>query len=149
MTPTELTGGCVCGAVRYGLKSAPTDAGYCHCEQCRRSSGAPVLAFATVPLEDLVWLHGRPRRRRSTATGERSFCGDCGTQLTIQVEHQPSTIDFTIGSLDVPAAVVPGFHLFRSEAISWFDTADKAPRHEKLRPDTLGLPAGQVELGPR
>jgi hypothetical protein len=139
MKSAGLTGSCACGAVRYRLASAPFDAGYCHCENCRRSSGAPVLAFATVPLADFVVTRGAVRVRRSSAFGERGFCADCGTQLTMHVEHQPDTIDFTIASLDEPARVVPQFHLFFGSRIAWFDIDDGHPRHAALRPDTRGL----------
>ena len=139
MSAARLTGGCACGAVRYRLASAPFDAGYCHCDICRRSSGAPVLAFATVPIGDFVVTTGEPRVRRSSGFGERGFCADCGTQLTMHVKHQPDTIDFTIASLDEPARVMPEFHLFVGSRIAWFDTDDDHPRYEGLRPDTRGL----------
>lgn len=134
MTAAGLTGGCACGAVRYRLASAPFDAGYCHCELCRRSSGAPLLAFATVPLADFIVTKGRPRVRRSTSFGERGFCVDCGTQLTMHVDHQPDTVDFTLCSLDQPDAVAPGFHLFFASRPAWFDVRDSLPRHDRLRP---------------
>jgi hypothetical protein len=139
MTANEITGGCACGGVRFRLASAPFDAGYCHCSICRRSSGAPVVAFATVPLADFVIVEGEPRRRRSSAFGERWFCGDCGTQLAMHVDHQPDTIDFTLASLDNPGAVRPTFHLFCAERISWFDTRDTYARNDGFRPNTRGL----------
>jgi hypothetical protein len=139
MNTAELTGGCVCGAVRYRLASRPFDAGYCHCTLCRRSSGAPLLAFATVPLADFVVTSGVLRVRQSSPIGERGFCADCGTQLTMHVTHQPDTLDFTIASLDEPGRVVPEFHLFFASRIRWFDTDDDHPRYDGLRPDTRGL----------
>jgi hypothetical protein len=135
----ELTGGCACGAVRYRLASAPFDAGYCHCSMCRRAAGAPVLAFATVPLADFI-MSGEPRRRRSSSFGERWFCGDCGTQLAMHVDHQPDTIDFTVASLDSPERVQPEFHIFFDSRVAWFDTRDACVRHGGFRPDTPGLP---------
>jgi hypothetical protein len=125
--------------VRYELASRPFDAGYCHCVICRRSSGAPVMAFATVPLADFVVTSGALRVRQSSGFGERGFCADCGTQITMRVSHQPDTIDFTIGSLDEPGEVMPGFHLFFGSRVPWFDTDDGYPRYEGLRPDTRGL----------
>jgi len=137
-----LEGGCLCGAVRYRLGSQPFEAGYCHCSMCQRAAGAPVLAFATVPLKDLVFT-GNPRRRRSSDFGERWFCADCGTQLAMRVDHQPDTIDFTIASLDLPELVPPEFHIFFGSHIPWFDTTDDCQRHTRFRPDTPGLdPAG-------
>jgi hypothetical protein len=139
VTGIGLTGGCACGAVRYRLDAAPFDAGYCHCLQCRRSSGAPVLAFASVPRPLFTLVEGELRRRRSTAFGERWFCGDCGTQIAMLVDHQPETLDFTLASLDEPERVRPSFHLFFGERIAWFNPSDTFARHEGFRPQTRGL----------
>jgi hypothetical protein len=136
---SELTGGCACGAIRYTLRSQPFDAGYCHCRICQLTSGAPVLAFATVPLNDFQLMMGTPTIRRSSEFGERAFCSACGTPLTIHVDYQPETIDFAIATLDYPAAVKPEFHIWNESRIGWFDTADRTPRHARFRPETVGL----------
>ncbi|MBA2237406.1 MAG: GFA family protein [Lysobacter sp.] len=119
-----LQGGCLCGAVRYRLLSPPTDSGYCHCRICRRAAGAPLLLFATVPKPDMEIVRGTPKHYRSSPSGERWFCGDCGTQLYMQVESEPDTTDFTVASLDTPETVPPTFHIWHGSRIAWFDTAD-------------------------
>lgn len=133
------TGGCACGAVRYRLDAPPFDAGYCHCDLCRRASGAPLLAFASVPADAFVLVSGTPGKWQSTSFGERWFCRDCGTQLAMRVDHQPDTVDFTLGSLDHPELVSPGFHIFFASRPCWFDVRDELPRHPRFRPDTRGL----------
>ena len=137
----KVTGGCACGGVRYELASAPFDAGWCHCRICQLTSGAPAMAFATVPAGDLVFVEGSGlvKSRRSSHFGQRQFCGACGTPLTIRVDHQPETVDFPIATLDAPEAVAPGFHIFHASRIGWFETADTLPRHAQFRPDTRGL----------
>ena len=139
MSASNLEGGCACSAVRYRLASVPFDAGYGHCTMCRRSAGGPALPFATVPLADLVMVAGEPRRRRSSSFGERWFCGDCGTQLAMHVDHQPDTIDFTLASLDYPELVRPAFHIFFADHIGWFEPEDGLPRYAGFRPHTRGL----------
>jgi hypothetical protein len=137
----KKTGGCACGAVRYRLNSEPFDAGWCHCRICQLVSGAPAMAFATVPAGDLVFVEGADRVKvhQSTSFGERRFCGGCGTPLLIQVDHQPETVDFPVATLDDPDAVPPGFHIFHASKVGWFETADTLPRHDRFRPDTRGL----------
>lgn|SRR6185437_626882 len=134
-------GGCACGAVRYRLESEPFDTGWCHCTICRRVSGAPALVFSTVPAGDFVLIRGAEAVGTIALTdfGRRRFCTRCGTPLTIEVDHQPETIDFSVSTLDNPAAVAPGFHIFRASRVAWFETADDLPRHERFRPDTRGL----------
>ena len=137
----SIQGGCACGAVRYELRSAPFDAGWCHCRICQRVSGTSAMAFASVPAADYSFLHGEEKVETfvSSSFGRRRFCGACGTPLTMQVDHQSETIDFTIATLDDPDPVAPGFHIFRASRIAWFETADDLPRHDRFRPDTRGL----------
>ena len=137
----DRQGGCACGAVRYELRSAPFDAGWCHCRICQRNSGAPGMVFASVPAGDLVWTRGADKVRSfaSSGFGHRSFCGACGTPFLMQVDHQPETVDFSVATLDDPDAVAPGFHIFWSSRIAWFDPGDDLPRHDRFRPDTRGL----------
>ena len=140
-TDRPFLGRCACGAVCYELASPPFDAGYCHCRICQLTSGAPVMAFATVPLDDYHILQGEPVVRRSSKLAERTFCGACGTPLTIHATYQPDTIDFAIATLDDPARVVPGFHIWTGSRIAWFDTSDRLPRNAAFRENTRGLDA--------
>ena len=134
-------GGCACGAVRYALRSEPFDGGWCHCRTCQLNSGAPAMVFASVSAGDLVWTKGAENVRsfKSSAFGSRAFCGLCGTPFLMRVDHQPETVDFSVATLDEPNSVVPGFHIFWSSRIAWFEPADGLPKHERFRPDTRGL----------
>ena len=134
-------GGCLCGTVRYRLESPPFDAGWCHCRTCQLNSGAPAMAFASVPHGDWVAESGSDAIRtvRSSSFGHRGFCGQCGTSLYMKVDHQTETVDFSIATLDEPDLVSPGFHIFWGSRIAWFDPGDDLPRHERFRPDTRGL----------
>ena len=136
-----LSGGCLCGAVRYELKSDPFDCGWCHCRTCQLFGGAPAMPFASVPAGDHIWSRGEEQVRwiRSSSFGRRAFCGKCGTPLLVQVDHQPETVDFPIVTLDDPAAVEPKFHIFWRSKVDWYDPGDELPRHEKFRPETRGL----------
>lgn len=136
-----MNGRCACGEVRYKLASAPFDAGWCHCRTCQLVSGAPAMAFASVAAVDLAFTAGvnRVRRFKSSSFGHRLFCVACGTPIAMQVDHQPETIDFRIATLDDPGSVPPGFHIFWSSRIGWFEPRDELPRHERFRPDTRGL----------
>lgn len=135
------TGTCGCGTVRYRLASEPFDTGWCHCRTCQLSSGSPGLVFATVPVAAYVVTAGADSigSWRSSGFGTRRFCRNCGTPLTMQVDHQPDTIDFTVATLDHPEDVVPGYHIFHAEALPWAETVDALPRHAGFRPDTRGL----------
>ena len=98
------------------------------------------MAFASVPMGD--YRVADPDALASVASssfGRRSFCRYCGTPLTISVDHQPETIDFSLATLDEPQRVTPAFHIFYASRIDWARAADGLPRHGRFRPDTRGL----------
>ena len=138
---TEWIGGCMCGTVRFRLASDPFDAGWCHCRTCQLNSGAPAMAFATVPESDWIATSGADSIRtiRSSSFGHRSFCGRCGTPLHVRVDHQPETLDFSIVTLDEPGRVRPGFHIFWSSSVPWIGIDDGLPKFDQFRPNTVGL----------
>jgi hypothetical protein len=138
---TSLAGGCLCGTVRYELRSEPFDCGWCHCRTCQLYGAAPAMPFATVPVEDHIWSKGAEEVRwvESSSFGQRAFCGRCGTGLLVRVDHQPETVDFPVVTLDEPDSLAPGFHIFWGSKVAWFDPGDDLPRHEKFRPATRGL----------
>ncbi|HET9621551.1 MAG TPA: GFA family protein [Kofleriaceae bacterium] len=142
---TPLTGGCACGRVRYELHETPFDTGWCHCRLCQRSAGAPALVFTTVHVASFRITHGAPSIWRSTPFGERGFCATCGALLTIRIDFQPETIDVSAATLDQPAAVTPGFHVFCRDAVPWAKIDDGLPRFDQFRPDTRGLAPGQIQ----
>lgn len=137
----ELTGRCLCGAVRYRLEGRPFDCGWCHCRTCQLASGAPAMAFASVRTGEWVVTQGEEhcRRIRSSSLAERLFCGRCGTPLAIDYDIQPETFDFSVVTLDDPDAIRPGFHIFWSSKVAWLDPGDDLPRYDRFRPDTVGL----------
>lgn len=130
-----LTGGCYCGAVRFEADGAPFDETNCHCSICRRTTGAPYVAWFTVPLDRFRLVQGRPTRFRSTAKGTRTFCPTCGTQLTFENADAPGAIDVTTCSLDDPERVPPKDHTRTSSKLPWVEIADDLPRHPEGRPD--------------
>ena len=52
------TGKCLCGIVKYELKSLPLTSGVCHCKNCQRSSGSAFSTVAAVNKNDLVIMEG-------------------------------------------------------------------------------------------
>jgi|SRR5271155_1488376 len=132
-----LTGGCLCGDIRYRVDAAPVETLYCHCRMCRRAHGAPVVAWVTVPRAGFTVTVGNPVAYRSSPKAIRCFCGRCGTPLTWESVANPALVDVGAATLDDPAAVAPAMHLWTESRISWFDTADDLPRHptnERVKP---------------
>jgi hypothetical protein len=130
----KFEGGCSCGAVRYEVRAALTDCGYCHCRMCQMASGAPVLVFATAPFDAYAITRGAPRKRRSSGFGERWHCAECGTPLAMRVDYEPDSIDVAVITLDDPALVAPQFHIWTESAVDWVQLGDELPRFPRARP---------------
>lgn len=121
-------GGCLCGAIRYRASVAPVRGVICHCELCRRHSGAPCLAFVHFPVESFQWLGAMPRWYRSSPFAERGFCATCGSTVGMREEILGDRVQVCVGSLDRPGAVRIQDHVWVSSRIPWFEVADDLPR---------------------
>jgi hypothetical protein len=150
---TTATGGCMCGAIRYEATGEPRDTGYCHCADCRRHNGAPVVCMAMFEAGQVRFTKGERKVYASSPGVGRAFCGNCGTPLTWEAEFEDRLfIELHISTFDNPDAFVPKSHWFHSRRIAWFDVADNLPRYEeegtddkqpyRHGPATKGPPAG-------
>lgn len=122
-------GGCFCGAVRYAFTDV-FDAGYCHCSICRRSSGAPVMAYANTPRAGFRLLRGTPRFMASSARYQRAFCSDCATSMWTQ-SIDPlgwELVSVHCGTLDRAADIEPAIHLCHDDRLPWLHIDDALPR---------------------
>lgn len=128
-----LTGGCLCGAMRYESDALPFHETICHCSMCRRATGAPMVAWFSVPRAQLRWLDGEPARYASSADATRTFCPRCGTPLTFEDSHYPDEIDVTVCSLDAPVQMVPRDHTHTATQLEWVRLADSLPRYRGAR----------------
>src|SRR6187551_694839 len=96
-------GGCLCGALRFEATADAVESGYCHCRICQRSTGAPVLAYVSFPVDSFRYVSGTPSKFASSARGAREFCANCGTQIAFRASTNPRTVDVNVGALDDPA----------------------------------------------
>jgi len=129
-----LQGGCFCGRIRYEVTGIPFHETNCHCSICRRTTGAPFVAWFSVRPSEFRWLSGRPSRFRSSTQATRSFCAHCGTQLTFEDHGYPDEIDVTTSSLNLPDAVPPRDHTHVSSRLPWIALADGLPQFSQARP---------------
>jgi hypothetical protein len=128
-----LQGGCFCGRIRYEVTGTPFHETNCHCSICRRTTGAPLVAWFTVRPSEFRWLSGNPCQFRSSAQATRSFCAHCGTQLTFQGDEYPDEIDVTTCSLDQPETVPPRDHSHVSSKLRWIALSDGLPQFLQAR----------------
>ncbi len=132
----KLTGGCLCGAVRYEVTTPLQGAEYCHCRMCQKASGAPVATWTWVPLENFSYSKGEPVAYQSSRKSIRFFCGTCGSQLTARAAEAPTEMVISLATLDNPEVIKPEYHIWTSSQSSWFEIADNLPRHNEGSPSS-------------
>jgi hypothetical protein len=128
-----LRGGCYCRAVRYEIDAEPASRTACHCTICRHTSGAPFVAWFSVPAEAFRFVSDEPARFKSSEHATRTFCAGCGTPLTFASTKSPDELDVTTCSLDEPGHVPPGDHTFVRSKLSWVELADGLPTYPASR----------------
>jgi hypothetical protein len=111
-----ITGGCLCGEVRYRAYGEALWVVHCHCRWCQRVSGAAFLTYVGFPTEDLDWTAGAPAIYRSSEGVARGFCARCA------------------GSLDDPDGILPQEHIFTDHKRAWLHLDDGLPRHRRFPP---------------
>ncbi|WP_183954213.1 GFA family protein [Sphingobium fontiphilum] len=126
-----VTGGCHCGAVRYEAAGDPVYSALCHCSDCRKSAGAPMVGWALFP-KDKVMITGEVASYASSEQATRQFCARCGTGLFYRNESIfPGQIDIQTATFDDQAAFPPGIHVQYAEAAPWMEGAHELPKFER------------------
>ena len=124
---THITGGCLCGKVRFRASGAPDRVGLCHCLNCRKHHGAVFYAAAIFP------------ERAVTVTGDtasyqgRHFCPTCGSSVFAQTGDE---IELHLGALDDPDQFRPTYELWTCRRESWLPAFDGMARFERDHPTT-------------
>jgi hypothetical protein len=120
-----VRGGCVCGAIRYGVHSAPLAVYACHCKDCQRFSGGPFSVAMAVRVTDVSLDQGLPTRLGKPADSGRvvgvQFCCDCGTRLWHEPAHSPHLVNIAAGTLDDSSWAKPAAHVWVSRKASWVE----------------------------
>lgn len=114
------SGGCHCGAIRYEADGEPDHHALCHCTDCRRSAGAPMVGWMAFPADAVRVTSGETAVYASSDHARRHFCIQCGTGLFYtNAEMLPGIVDIQSSTLDDPENHVPGAQIQVAERLPW------------------------------
>jgi hypothetical protein len=131
----KLQGQCHCGSIRYEVAGEPVTHALCHCRDCRRHAGAPMVGWAMFRSEAVKTLSGAPKIYASSEHGRRHFCPDCGTGLFYaNAKILPGIIDIQSATLDDPDALPAPVHSQTAERIGWMERAHELAMFERYPP---------------
>ena len=131
---SQLTGACLCGAVRYATLAEPVISGLCHCRDCQRFTGSAFGAMVIVSKEGLT-ISGTIKTFTSPGgSGKpilRHFCPECGSSIAEETGNAPGRVILNIGTLDDPKSVTPAREIFCDDALPWVQTTGDMQRFAK------------------
>lgn len=137
----ELSGRCLCGAVRYRASGPVLATAVCHCDDCQRASGSAFAIIVGVRASNLR-LTGELATFETVGTDsaerrERRFCPRCGSQVLSVLAEAPDLVALKAGTLDDRSWLSPSVEVWRASAQPW-------TQHRRVRPGLRRGPAAVI-----
>jgi hypothetical protein len=130
----EITGGCLCRAVRYKIGAAPIVTRTCWCRVCQFIGAGSATVNTCFPSAALS-VSGEMRDYSMVAdsgnTSHRRFCPVCGTHLFSASEARPHLVFVRAGTLDDPEIARPSLTIWTASAPSWACIDERLPKVER------------------
>ena len=93
----KISGGCLCGEVRFKVPVSPTIQTLCFCSDCQKISGSSSYSAYLIPLDQLVLIKGLPLsftvKSDAGRNNCRKFCGNCGSRLWAELEFGLASVN--------------------------------------------------------
>jgi hypothetical protein len=129
-----ISGGCLCGAVRYSAETDPAFTAVCHCRNCQKQTGTASSVIVGLPAGSLA-ISGTLKTFRDTGdSGKavyRRFCPACGSPVVTDVEVMPALTFLKAGTLDDAGWLAPVMEIYCDSAQPWvphLPTAQQLPK---------------------
>jgi hypothetical protein len=122
MSDPSLTGGCLCGRVRFELSEPVRSAGYCHCTRCQRRTGTGSSPGARIDGRTFRLLQGEDSVkawRHPDGGFEKCFCAECGGHLFSRNPDDHNQLGIRLGAFDGDPGVRPSWRMFTNYAAVW------------------------------
>ena len=121
MPELPLTGGCLCGAVRFEVTEPLVSSGYCHCTRCQRRTGTAASPGARIAPGSLRVLAGEEHIRAYEPPDgfAKVFCTACGSSLWSRSQEDPDVFSIRLGAFDDDPGIRPTYRQFVAYAAPW------------------------------
>ena len=121
MSELPLTGGCLCGAVRFEVTERLVSSGYCHCMRCQRRTGTAASPGARIAPGSLRVLSGEEHIKayKPDEGFAKVFCSACGSSLWSRSQEDPDIFSVRLGAFDDDPGIRPTYRQFVAYAAPW------------------------------
>ncbi len=132
MPDLPLTGGCLCGGVRFEVTEPPVSASYCHCKRCQKRTGTAASVQVRIAPGSLRVTSGEELIRAFQPPDgfPKVFCSACGSALWSSNPETGAPAGVRMGAFDDDPGIRPSFRQFVAYAAPWEPIPDDGlPRH--------------------
>ena len=121
MSELPLTGGCLCGAVRFEVTEPLVSSGYCHCTRCQRRTGTAASPGARIAPGSLRVLAGEEHIKAYEPEDgfAKVFCSACGSALWSRSQEDPDVFSIRLGAFNDDPGIRPTYRQFVAYAAPW------------------------------
>jgi hypothetical protein len=131
----KMSGGCLCGQVRYRAEAEPAFVGVCHCRNCQKQAGTTFSIVVAIPKAALAiegTLKTYADRGDSGKAVRRRFCPECGSPIVSEVERMPDLTIIKAGTLDDTSWLKPTMEIFCDSAEPWVELGGNMQRFPRM-----------------
>ena len=133
----KIKGNCLCEQIEFTVNDNFVYAGYCHCSNCRRYSGA--IAIGGIQVDDLVITKGKMNIKKYSKSEQSIsyFCRTCGSGLFVE-KPDAGLIHMRYASLDETPTLMPQAHIYVASKADWYEINDNLPQYSEAPPTNNG-----------
>lgn len=133
---SSVTGGCLCGAVRFEISGPIRHIVHCHCSQCRKAQGSAFATNGIVSKSEFKLLAGADELAgyESTPGQTKYFCRTCGSPIMSKTASKPDQVRVRLGSIDSDIKERPEAHIFAGSRANWEEISGDLPQYDGYEP---------------
>lgn len=133
MSDIELTGGCLCGSIRYHITGSDGRFWHCHCSRCRKATGTGHASNVLLKPDDAEWTAGEEFLKRFKVPDARVFaavfCSNCGSPMP-RIAPDMSIAVVPAGTLDHDPGLRPEARIFQDSKAPWSCDDTEVPGYD-------------------
>ena len=117
----NITGSCLCTAVKYIVNGPIKAVANCHCDTCKKITGGSFGTVAIIAEKNLEIIEGRDTLTtyQISENAMKYFCRTCGTPVFTLHKKYPGNCMTQVGSLDDPSLAAPSINIFCESMLPW------------------------------
>jgi hypothetical protein len=131
----SLTGGCLCGEIRYVVDFAVERLVACYCTDCQRMTSAGGSVNAVIPASAFRLAKGQTRVFTKKADSgndlHRHFCGNCGSWIYNPMGGDPEQNNSEAGTFDSHEGMKIRLNVWTRSRPPWAPMDATLVTHEK------------------